>query len=124
MIHTREEWIRDFGAGAEHYVHPTLDPASVPEPVRALVPFAEMFGIGDDVTRNDVIEKQPDSALRSFCDAMQRHRAEFDAFLASLPKDLGQRSETARHLMWLGPAYAEADGELYVCRKVPRDDVV
>jgi hypothetical protein len=121
-IHTREEWIRDFGAGAENYVSPTLDPAAVPESVRPLVPIAEIFGIRDDVTRGDFISKLSDEALRDFCDTMKRYKPEYDSFMGSLPKDVQQWSKTAKHFLYLSPAYCEAHGELYVCRKAPRHE--
>jgi hypothetical protein len=120
-IHTREEWIRDFGLGAENYAPPALDPAAVPEAVRPLVPLAEIFGIRDDVTRGDFIDKQTDDALRAFCNVMEKYRPAYDEFMRSLPKDFTQRTKTARHFLYLAPAYAEAYGELYVCRKAPRD---
>jgi hypothetical protein len=121
-IHTREEWIRDFGLGAENYVRPVLDPAAVPESLRPLVPFAERYGISDDVTRGDWIAKQSDESLREFCNLMERHKLAYHEFLKSLPKDVKQRSKTARHFLYLSPAYAEAYGLLYVCRKAPRDE--
>ena len=121
-VYTHEEWIRVFGKGSENYVRPTLDPAAVPEAVRPLVPLAEIFGIRDDVTRGDFISKQSDDALRAFCGMMERYKAAYDEFMDSLPKDVKQWSKTAKHFLYLSPAYAEADGELYACRKAPRNE--
>jgi hypothetical protein len=121
-IYTREQWLRDFGAGAENYVPPVLDPADVPESVRPLVTVAEIFGIRNDVTRGDFIDKLSDEALRAFCDTMERFKPAYDSFMDSLPKDVKQWSKTAKHFLYLSPAYAEAHGELYVCRKAPRHE--
>src|SRR5215469_1090407 len=120
-VYTNEEWIRLFGKGSEDYGRPTLDPAAVPEAVRPLVPLAEIFGIRDDVTRGDFISKQSDDALRAFCNMMERYKTAYDEFMDSLPKDVKQWSKTAKHFLYLSPAAAEADGELYECRNVPRD---
>jgi hypothetical protein len=88
--------------------------------VRPLVPVAEIFGIRNDVTRGDFIDKLSDEALREFCDTMERFKSAYDSFMDSLPKDVKQWSKTAKHFLYLSPAYAEAHGLLYVCRKAPR----
>lgn len=121
-VYTNEEWIRLFGKSADNYVRPSLDPAIVQEAVRPLVPLAEIFGIRDDVTRGDFISKQSDDALRAFCGIMEKYKDAYDDFMDLLPKDFKQWSKTAKHLLYLAPAFAEADGELYVCRKAPRDE--
>jgi len=66
-----------YGLFAENCPVITLDPNRVPEPLRALVPLAEKFGISDDLIRDDFFAKTPKEELL----ALKRTLAECDELL-------------------------------------------
>jgi hypothetical protein len=48
---------RDPGSSHASEAVPRLDPAKVPADLRDLVPFAQHWGIGDDVARSERVQK-------------------------------------------------------------------
>ena len=69
-IASSAELQKQFGLYAENRQTLTLNPADVPANLRHLVPLAEKWGIGDDIIRNDFIEKSSEAAKRELHDAM------------------------------------------------------
>ncbi len=61
---------KHFGLYAEHRPILELDPAHVPIHLRHLVPLAEKWGIGDDIIRNDFIDKSSSVEKRELHDAL------------------------------------------------------
>lgn len=54
-----------------------LDPQRVPEQLRHLIPYAELWGINDDLIREDMVRNAPREAI----EALQRIVAEHDDLL-------------------------------------------
>ena len=61
---------KHFGLYAENRPTLELDPTRVPDHLRHLVPLAERWGIGDDIIRNDVVDKSSDAEKRELHDAL------------------------------------------------------
>lgn len=61
---------RHFGLYAENRPILRLDQARVPSHLRQLVPLAEKWGIGDDIVRNDLVNKSTDAEKRELHDAL------------------------------------------------------
>lgn len=62
---------RRYGLYAENRPLIQLDPALVPPDLRHLIPLAEKWGIGDDIIRNDFIDKSSSAEKRELLDALQ-----------------------------------------------------
>jgi hypothetical protein len=71
------EMRRKYGLYAENRPAIKLDPNRVPEPLRALIPLAERFGISDDLLREDFFAKTPKRELSR----LKQTLAEYDKFL-------------------------------------------
>ena len=69
-IASGSELQKHFGLYAENRRILELDPAHVPAHLRHLVPLAEKWGIGDDIIRNDLIDKSSGVAKRELHDAL------------------------------------------------------
>jgi len=117
-IHTAAEWIRDYGAGAENYVAPTLDATRVPKKLRSLVQIAAEWGIADDVTRNDKLDKlQPDD-LKGLCYRIRRHKRALDRLIDEIiAKDPDDWTDEDRCFVFLGKCYCELSGTVYWMNK-------
>lgn len=61
---------KNFGLYAENRPILELDPAQVPAHLRHLVSLAEKWGVGDDIIRNDLIDKSSSAERRELHDAM------------------------------------------------------
>lgn len=61
---------RHFGLYAENRPIIQLDPALVPPDLHHLIPLAEKWGIGDDIIRNDFIDKSSRADMRELHDAL------------------------------------------------------
>jgi hypothetical protein len=61
---------KQFRLYAEGWPVLQLDPANVPAHLRHLIPLAEKWGIGDDIIRNDLIDKSSVAEKRGLHDAL------------------------------------------------------
>ena len=61
---------KHFGLYAENRPILQLDPARVPDHLRHLVPLAEKWGIGDDIIRNDLVDKSTSAERRELHDVL------------------------------------------------------
>ena len=61
---------KHFGLYAENRPILHLDPVQVPTDLRHLVPLAEKWGIGDDIIRNDLIDKSSSAERRELHDSL------------------------------------------------------
>ena len=82
-IASGSELQKHFGLYAENRQILTLDPAQVPANLRHMVALAEKWGIGDDIIRNDLIDKSSDAAKRELHDAMYAPFEEITEWLNS-----------------------------------------
>ena len=81
------EATRGPGSSAAEAV-PRLDSAKVPADLRDLVPFAQRWGIGDDVARSERLQKATDAERSELRAAFGPRQARITAWLDSF----GQRS--------------------------------
>jgi len=61
---------KHFGLYAENRPILRLDPVQIPTDLRHLVPLAEKWGIGDDIIRNDLIDKSSSAEKRELHDSL------------------------------------------------------
>ena len=61
---------KHFGLYVENRPILRLDPVQVPTDLRHLVPLAEKWGIGDDIIRNDLIDKSSSAEKRELHDSL------------------------------------------------------
>jgi hypothetical protein len=71
-----------YGLTAENRPVIILNPANVPPELRPLIPLAELFGIGDDLIREDVVARTPASEVEAIRRAVLALDDAFDAWLA------------------------------------------
>jgi hypothetical protein len=69
-IASASEIQKHFGLYAENRPILQLDPVHVPPHLRHLVPLAEKWGIGDDIIRNDLIDKASTAEKRELHDTL------------------------------------------------------
>ena len=72
-----------YGLYAENRPDIKLNPENVPEDLRILIPHAEKWGIGDDIIRNDFIEKTKDGEKQELHDALYEPYERITAWLDS-----------------------------------------
>ena len=70
-----------YGLYAENRPAIKLDPAKVPEDLRHLIPLAEKWGIGDDIIRNDLIDKSTEAEKQELHDALYEPYERITAWL-------------------------------------------
>ncbi len=95
----------EYGLHAENRPEIKLDSSKVPEDLRTLIPFAEKWGIGDDIIRNDFIEKSTDVARQELHDALYEPYERITAWLDSFSD--GAMSDEAAAFMYMQLALDE-----------------
>lgn len=65
----------------------SLDPLRVPERLREYVPFAELWGIADDLGREMLVERAPQAAKEDLVALVERIDDELDEWLAGPEAD-------------------------------------
>jgi hypothetical protein len=96
---------KELGLYAENRPDIRLDPARVPADLRILIPLAEKWGIGDDIIRNDLVDKSSDAERQELHDAMYASDERVTEWLNSLPP--GEMSDEAEAFLYMGQALAE-----------------
>ena len=71
-----------YGLTAENRPIIQLDPAAVPATLRHLIPLAEQFGVSDDLTRQDVVNKTPPDVVANMRRVVLANDDLFDEWLA------------------------------------------
>lgn len=85
-----------YGLSAANRPVIRLDPENVPENLRHLVPYAEYWGVGDDLIRDDVIRTAPAEMREDLKRIMQAHDVLLNEWLAG-PESYSQ-SPSAEYL--------------------------
>ena len=82
-----EELRRKYGlvAGKRPIIH--LIPTNVPEKLRHLVPYAELWGVGDDLIRDYMVRSAPREAIDELKLMVQVHDDLLDEWLAGPAAD-------------------------------------
>jgi len=96
---------KEFGLYAENRPDIRLDPARVPADLRQLIPLAQKWGIGDDIIRNDLIDKSSDAERRELHDALYPVHERVTEWLSSIPA--AELSEESAAFMYMEEALAE-----------------
>ncbi len=90
---------------AENRPEIKLDPSKVPENLRSLIPHAEKWGIGDDIIRNDFINKSTDAEKQELHNALYEPYERITAYLDSFGDDA--MSDEAAAFMYMQLALDE-----------------
>jgi hypothetical protein len=77
-----EEMRRKYGLVAANRPLIHLNPAKVPLSLRCLVPFAELWGVGDDLIREDMVANAPPQAISELRQIVEAHQDFLDEWLA------------------------------------------
>ena len=88
-----EEMRRKYGLVAANRPIIHLDPTKVPEKLRHLVPYAELWGVGDDLIRDDMVRSAPRGAIEELKRVVQAHDDLLDEWLAGPAADSPSPSE-------------------------------
>ena len=97
-----------FGLTAENRPSIKLNPERVPNELIALIPYAEEWGIEDDLIRADVLRKASPTALKMLIIAVNRHIDLLSDWLADPEADLDEHTEEYHTFSALLMAYEEA----------------
>ncbi|MBL4688258.1 MAG: hypothetical protein JKY37_26965 [Nannocystaceae bacterium] len=65
----------------------SLDPSNVPARLRAYVPLAELWGVTDDLDREQLVERAPEAAKQDLAAAIERVDDDLDDWLAGPQAD-------------------------------------
>jgi hypothetical protein len=88
-----EEMRRKYGLVTANRPAIHLDPARVPEGLRPFIPFAELWGVGDDLIREDMVREAPHEAIAELKRVVQANDDLLDEWLAGPEADSANPSE-------------------------------
>jgi hypothetical protein len=97
---------KKYGLYAENRPEIKINPENVPENLRDLIPFAETWGIGDDIIRMDFKEKTPEAEKLKLRDALRGRTGEVQDWLDSFGRSQPMSDEAA-HFMYMLEALDE-----------------
>lgn len=90
---TADEMRRKYGLVASNRPVIRLDPAKVPEKLRHLIPYAELWGVGDDLMRDDIVRTAPAEALADLKRIVLENEDLIDEWLAGPAADVPDPSD-------------------------------
>jgi hypothetical protein len=88
-----EEMRKKYGLTAANRPGIHLDPQKVPENLRHLIPYAELWGVGDDLIREDLLQSASPEALEDLQRVVQEHDDLLDDWLAGPEAESAEPSE-------------------------------
>ena len=77
-----EDMRRKYGLVAANRPVIHLDPEKVPESLRHLIPYAELWGASDDLIRDDMVRTAPREAIEDLKRVVEQHDDLLDEWLA------------------------------------------
>ncbi len=83
---------RKYGLVAANRPDIHLNAENVPQTLRHLIPYAELWGISDDLIRDDLVRSAPPEALEDLKRLVQRHDDLLDEWLAGPESEGGRLS--------------------------------
>ena len=88
-----DEMRRKYGLVAENRPLIKLNPEKVPEKLRILIPYAEFWGVADDLIRDDMVRKAPKEAIYELRRIIRHHDGALDDWLAGPEADSPKPSD-------------------------------
>jgi hypothetical protein len=82
-----EELRKKYGLTAANRPAVQLDPSRVPEQLRHLIPYAELWGVKDDLIRDDMVRSAPREAIEELKQIIEKHDDLLDDWLAGPEAD-------------------------------------
>ena len=76
-----DEIKRKYNLCIENYKPPSLNPKRVPEQFRDLLPFAQRWGVGDDIIRDDLHQKVSQEEKQALIKAIDGHEKAINQWL-------------------------------------------
>lgn len=77
-----EEMRKKYGLTAESRPIIRLNPKNVPQGLRHLTAWAELWGVGDDLIRGDMVRAAPKQAIEDLKEIVRKHDDVLDEWLA------------------------------------------
>jgi len=77
-----EEMRLKYGLTAENRTYDCLNPKNIPECLRHLIHFAELWGVNDDLIRDDMVRKASPDAIDDLKSVIEAHEDLLDEWLA------------------------------------------
>jgi hypothetical protein len=77
-----EEMREKYALTAENRPEIRLDPANIPPLLHRLIPYAELWGISDDLIRDDVVRRAPQEAIDELKRVIELYEDPLDEWLA------------------------------------------
>ena len=82
-----EEMRVKYGLVVDNRPPISLNPGNVPQDLRHLIPFAELWGVGDDLIRDDMVRSAPKEAIAELKRIIEAHDDLLDEWLAGPAAD-------------------------------------
>lgn len=79
---TVEQLRKKYGLTAANRPAVKLNPERVPESLKHLIPYAEMWGVADDLIRDDLVKNAPNEAVQELKRVVKAHDDALDDWLA------------------------------------------
>lgn len=108
MVASGRELMERFGFTAQNRPTITLDPENVPEALRVLIPYAEAWGISDDLIRGDVLDQASPEALSDLVATVGSHDEALNTWLGGSEASSEQPTEAYIAFSALVMAFDEA----------------
>jgi hypothetical protein len=108
VVASGRELMEAFGLTAENRPTIKLNPKHVPDELKVLIPYAEEWGIDDDLIRADVIRKASPTALKNLTDTVNIYIDSLYEWLAGPEADFDEHTEEYNTFSALLMAYEEA----------------
>jgi hypothetical protein len=89
---------KHFGLYAENRPVIQLDTKRVPPDLRHLIPLAEKWGVGDDIIRNDLIDKSSSLEKRELHDALYGPFERITEWLTTADRPLSDEAEAFMYM--------------------------
>ncbi|MBP7866269.1 MAG: hypothetical protein KA419_09990, partial [Acidobacteria bacterium] len=87
-----EQMRQKYGLVVENRQHIQLDPEKVPEGLRHLIPYAELWGVGDDIIRDDMVKRASPEIVEDLRRVIEIHEDLLDKWLAGPEAESSQPS--------------------------------
>lgn len=118
VVSTGRELKEKFGLTAENRPIIKLDPQNVPSELYPLIPYAEQWGITDDVVRRDALEKASLETLRDLVQTVHQYAKSLGKWLSAeymeSHRSEAKMTEEEAALLGLESSAVEAKGLLKV----------
>jgi hypothetical protein len=109
IVASGRELMEAFGLTAENRPTIKLNPKNVPNELRPLIPYAEEWGIDDDLIRADVIRKAPPETLNDLVFTVAKYKESLYNWLGGPEAYLDEHTDEYNTFSAMMMAFEEAN---------------